>query len=269
MRARWVKPEFFRDRKIAAMGPIVALVYEALWVISDDYGTAPCDPDRLNGELFYAWSEVGVPEITGALRKLDGAGRITRFRVGDDTYCRIKSWAKHQNVHKASQFRYPTEGEPLIEDSAEIPGTSSESSGTPHHLDSKTPRLLDTKTPKRNTQLRTSSGSTPDEVRQSGNSATGTGSNSEIADVLDHYQQTHPRRKVGDEKQRKLVGKALKLGFTVEDLKHAITGNADDPWHQERRKHELGYVLRDADHINGFLEKYEQQQAPIEGDFFP
>jgi len=144
MRARWVKPEFFQDRKIAQLGPIPALVYQALWVISDDYGTAPCDPDRINGALFYCWSAVGVPEITGALRALNDAGRITRYKVGDDTYCKIKKWDKHQKVHKPSNFRNPIEGQPLTENSAEDYRTTPELSVTPHHLDTKTPRHLDT-----------------------------------------------------------------------------------------------------------------------------
>jgi len=54
VRARWLKPEFFRDRKMAALGVGPALLYAALWVSADDGGVAPCDPDRLKGELFYA-----------------------------------------------------------------------------------------------------------------------------------------------------------------------------------------------------------------------
>ena len=87
------------------------------------------------------------------------------------------------------------------------------------------------------------------------------------AKVLDHYRATHPRRKIGDQKQQKLVAKALALGFSVDDLCKAITANATDPWHRDRRKHELGYVLRDADKISGFLDMYDQQDAPATDEF--
>jgi hypothetical protein len=88
MRARWLKPEFFADKKIAQLGPVAALVYEALWCMADDGGTAPCDADTVKAQMFYRWSAVGVPEITEALRHLSDAGRIVCYQVGDDTYSR-------------------------------------------------------------------------------------------------------------------------------------------------------------------------------------
>ena len=147
MRARWIKPEFFRDVKIGALGPTVAVVYIALWCAADDYGTAPCTPKKLQGELFWSWSAVGVPEITGALQALTELGRIVPYVVGDETFCRIVNWAKHQRVHKPSDFTYPTAGEPLTSWSAETPGTSAKSFPTPRILDTYNPRHLDTKTP--------------------------------------------------------------------------------------------------------------------------
>jgi len=91
----------------------------------------------------------------------------------------------------------------------------------------------------------------------------------DIDNVLSHYHQSHPLRKIGDEKQRRLISKALELGFSVVDLKMAITGNAQDPWHKEKRKHELSYVLRDVDHINNFVSKYQQNEEPIDPEFLP
>lgn len=61
--------------------------------------------------------------------------------------------------------------------------------------------------------------------------------------VLEHYAKRHPRRRIG-EKDRKLVRKALGR-YSATELRQAIDGNADDPWHREKHKHELSYVLRD------------------------
>lgn len=139
MRARWLKPEFFRDRKISALGAVPALVYQALWCVADDVGTAPCDADRLKGEMFYFWESIGVDAIEAGLSALEIAGRIHRYRVGDDTYCRITSFSKHQKVHKPSKFRHPSSGQALTPNSASpVPHYS----GTPHILDSYTPRHL-------------------------------------------------------------------------------------------------------------------------------
>lgn len=75
--------------------------------------------------------------------------------------------------------------------------------------------------------------------------------------VLQHYVATHPRRRSGP-KDVKLVRARLADGFTVEQLKQAISGNKIDPWHAERGKHELAYVLRDAGKVSEFAEKYQR-----------
>jgi hypothetical protein len=145
MRARWLKPEFFADKKIAQLGPIAALVYEALWCMADDGGTAPCDPDTVKAQMFYRWSAVGVPEISEALRHLSESGRIVVYDVGDDFYARIPTWKKHQQVHKPSKFRYPAQPKEVT---PLVPGDSGTSAAplpaSPHtrHLDSQTPKDL-------------------------------------------------------------------------------------------------------------------------------
>ena len=75
---------------------------------------------------------------------------------------------------------------------------------------------------------------------------------SEEAAVLAHYVETHPRRRPGD-KEVRVVRRALGLGYSVDDLKAAITGNATDEWHRDKKKHELGYVLRDNGKIDDFI----------------
>ena len=147
MRARWLKPEFFTDKKVAEAGPIAALVYQALWCMADDGGTAPCDPDTIKAQMFYRWSAVGVPDISGALQVLSDMRRIARYEVGDDSYARILTWKKHQQVHKPSKFRYPKESQEHTSDGAapvrHSPGTGESAvPASPH------PRLLDTQTPK-------------------------------------------------------------------------------------------------------------------------
>lgn len=78
--------------------------------------------------------------------------------------------------------------------------------------------------------------------------------------VLDRYQALHPKRKVKG--LDGIVRKALNFDFTAPELIEAIEGNATDPWHRERRKHELSYVLRNPDKINEFRERRSSPQAP-------
>lgn len=72
-----------------------------------------------------------------------------------------------------------------------------------------------------------------------------------VSRVLNRYVELHPKRKVVGDKLPAIVRKALD-DFSPEELIEALEGNASDPWHKERGKHELGYVLRNADKINDF-----------------
>lgn len=123
-RARTVKPEFFRDKKMGAAGPTAALVYQALWIVADDGGMADCTPELLKGEMFAYWPAVGVPEITEALRHLFRSGRVVFFASHDRTFAQILSWDQHQHVHKPSQFRYSNSLKDFAETVPEWCGTS-------------------------------------------------------------------------------------------------------------------------------------------------
>lgn len=173
MRARWLKPEFFTDKKIADAGPIAALVYEALWVIADDGGTAKGDAETLKSQVFFRWGAVGVPDISTAFWHLSQTGRIRRYRVGDDEYSQIVNWKRHQQVHKPGKFRHPSIEKGVLIDASEsvdasidkgvtrnsagivpefspesaAPGTHSGTSAAPLPA-SPPPRLLDTQIPK-------------------------------------------------------------------------------------------------------------------------
>jgi hypothetical protein len=141
---------------MAELGPVGAVVFQALWVSADDGGMAPCDPGRLKGEMFFGWAAVEGPEITGALRELHALGRVKFYQGGDELFCRIVNWRRHQFVHKPSKFRwselYAKQGKRFAEVVPEWCGTSAapvgEQGRTPPFLDSKTPRLLDSKTPR-------------------------------------------------------------------------------------------------------------------------
>ena len=143
MRARWVKPEFFKDRKMGELGPVAALVYQALWVVADDGGMAGCDADRLKGELFFAWPTIGAAEIKDALRRLYNLGRIRFYRGSDDWFCQIVHWDRHQKVHKPSDFRY-------VKLYADFPERVPEWCGTneAHVPESPPPRLPESQTPR-------------------------------------------------------------------------------------------------------------------------
>src|SRR5665213_656450 len=145
MRARWLKPEFFRDRKIGKLGPIAALVFQSLWCTADDGGVSLADPEIVWGEMFCYWPDVTFDTVSTALAALSKAERIDIYAIGDVQYASVRNW-RHQAVHKPSAFRHPrpsgTAPAPVEcrTSDAPVPNTT----GTPHLLDSYTPRHPDT-----------------------------------------------------------------------------------------------------------------------------
>jgi hypothetical protein len=238
VRARWLKPEFFTDKKMAALGPPAALVFQALWCMADDGGTAPCDADTVKAQMFYRWSAVGVPEITEALRHLSAAGRIVRYQVGDDTFCTIPTWGEHQQVHKPSKFRNPHISQGVALEVPEQCGTGEAplpASPPPRHLDSQTPRHLTTP---------------PAAVEKKAPPAV-LRSSAEVEAILAHYRAAHPRKRP-DDKARKAIAGALSRGYTVAEVCEAIDGNARDDWAKRTGNQGLPYLLRD----NATTDKY-------------
>lgn len=154
MRARWLKPEFFTDRKIGPLGMCAALVFEALWCVADDGGVAQCDAVLLKGQMFMRWEEISVDAIDTALEALTAAGRVQHYSSGDRDYYLIHSWKKNQPVHNPSRFRHPRPQQQVTEsDTDELPQDSGrgEAGGSPSshpiYLDSSTPQHPDTSTP--------------------------------------------------------------------------------------------------------------------------
>lgn len=81
--------------------------------------------------------------------------------------------------------------------------------------------------------------------------------------VMAHYLAVHPRRRPSDA-GKAMIRRALEKGYTAAELCEAIDGNANDPWHQEKRKHELSYVLRNEEKIDGFRLNAEPVQPIVD-----
>jgi hypothetical protein len=81
--------------------------------------------------------------------------------------------------------------------------------------------------------------------------------------VLEYYLTIHPLRKRDERSAKRYIGVALKT-FSVEDLKKAVDGNATDPWHREKRKHELSYVFRNIEKISAFIEHGREDEIELD-----
>lgn len=151
MRARWIKPEFFRGRTMARLGPVTGLVFQALWCMADDGGVAMCDPARIKAEMFLFWEDIDLAAIEASLAQLDASKSVALYTVGVERYAEIVNWATHQKVHKPSPFRYPRPSQTpqtgttpaLVPHSTGTTPALSATSPPPRHLDTQTPRHPD------------------------------------------------------------------------------------------------------------------------------
>lgn len=83
-----------------------------------------------------------------------------------------------------------------------------------------------------------------------------------VEPLFRHWQtvHNHPRAKL-DAKRRKRIREALKLGYTVDDLKMAIEGCARSPYHMGDNDNGMRYdsldlIFRSAEHIDRFIAIY-------------
>jgi hypothetical protein len=153
VRARWLKPEFFTDKKIAALGMAPALVLEALGCVADDGGVAQCDALSLKGQMFMRWNELTVEVVERALVVLTEAGQVQHYSIEDRDFYQLLVWDE-KAIHNPSKFRHPRptkEVTPAARDALLQEVGSGEAVGSPSsppiYLDSQTPRLPASQTP--------------------------------------------------------------------------------------------------------------------------
>lgn len=77
--------------------------------------------------------------------------------------------------------------------------------------------------------------------------------------IFSHWQSVmgHPRAKLDNNRKRKII-QALKLGYSVDELKQAIDGCAKTPYNigdndRHQRYDDIELILRDAAHIERFI----------------
>lgn len=95
MRARNLKPGFFKNEDLAECSPWARLCFAGLWLMSDRDGRLEDRPKRIKGELF-AYDSI---EVEPLLCELEARGFIARYVVDGLGIIQIVAFSKHQNPH--------------------------------------------------------------------------------------------------------------------------------------------------------------------------
>ena len=95
MRARNIKPGFFKNDALAELGFAGRLLFIGLWGIADRAGRLEDRPKKIKAEVF-PYDEVNVDAFLGELAR---RGFILRYEAGGERYIQIVHFDRHQNPH--------------------------------------------------------------------------------------------------------------------------------------------------------------------------
>lgn len=95
MRARSLKPGFFKNEDLADLPFEYRLLFQGLWCVADREGRLEDRPKRIKADVF-PYDDV---DVNAALSALEKAGFITRYSHEETPYIQVLAFAKHQNPH--------------------------------------------------------------------------------------------------------------------------------------------------------------------------
>ena len=97
MRARYIKPEFFKHEVLGSLDPLARLLFQGLWLLADREGRLKDRPVRIKIEILPYDDGADVDALLDDLAR---GGFIVRYGVGGDKYIQINNFAKHQRPHR-------------------------------------------------------------------------------------------------------------------------------------------------------------------------
>jgi hypothetical protein len=110
MRARNIKPGFFKNDVLAECEPLARILYEGFWCMADREGRLKFHPKRIKAEIL-PYDNCDIIELVEQLR---GRGFVTVYTYNNEIYLEIPTFTHHQNCHineAASTIFAPDENE--------------------------------------------------------------------------------------------------------------------------------------------------------------
>ena len=95
MRARNIKPGFFKNPDLADAGPAAQLLCIGLWCMADKEGRLKDQPRVIKAEVF-PYYEIDVNRELTVIQRL---GHIRRYEVGGIKVIEVVNFRKHQSPH--------------------------------------------------------------------------------------------------------------------------------------------------------------------------
>lgn len=93
-RIRTIKPDFFKNEQLAELSAISRLLFIGLWTLADREGRMLDRPKRIKAEIFPYDNVV----IDTELSRLQSAGFIERYEVGELKVIQVNNFTRHQRI---------------------------------------------------------------------------------------------------------------------------------------------------------------------------
>jgi len=95
MRARNLKPGFFKNDELAECDPLARILFQGLWCMADRTGRLELRPKRLKAEIL----PYDNADILKLLNQLIAKGFVVAYRYGNEFFLSIPTFTQHQNPH--------------------------------------------------------------------------------------------------------------------------------------------------------------------------
>lgn len=106
MRARNIKPDFFRDAELAEVSIEARYLFIGLWCLADRQGKLKDNPKQIRFEVFPETKT--KDDINTLLNSLQDHHLITRYEIEKVRYIKVINFLKHQSPHHTEmQSKYP------------------------------------------------------------------------------------------------------------------------------------------------------------------
>lgn len=267
-RIRSIKPEFPQSESMGNVSRDARLTFLQLWTIADDEGRLRGN-SRMLASLLFPYDDDAPGLIDGWLAELERENCILRYRVSGQNYLQIANWLIHQKIDKPSKSKIPpfSDEYQILANPREC---SSEDQGS---------RIKDQGRDQGEDQ-------TPAEQKALGVVVAPRASHDTeiVADIFGYWKKVMlSPGSVLDDKRKRLIRDALKLGYSAGDICKAIRGCSKSPYHMGQNDKRTQYnglnlILRSAEYIDKFIkldsgnaalanETDEQRTARITAEF--
>jgi len=113
MRARNIKPGFFKNEDLSECDPLARILFAGLWCMADRKGRLEYRPKRIKAELL----PYDSCEVVELLQQLERKGFLICYKISNSeiSYIQVVNFTKHQNPHcaeKNSTIPAPGENSP-------------------------------------------------------------------------------------------------------------------------------------------------------------